>query len=128
MGAVGAVMATAAWIGGNGPVTITVLLLVAAAFALVVRHPHIGISVFLTTFLINYPGVAKGIGYLTINNVLGLLFLSLLAWTYYINRDAWYLRPPLVRMGVDTARGPHSSSSPVIRRPASAQASTSGSA
>ena len=98
IGGVGVAMALAAWAGGQWPLTVVVMILLAGALALVVSRPHIGISFFLTTFLINYPGVAKGVGYLTINNVMGALFLGLLAWDYYQNRDAWYLREPLVRL------------------------------
>lgn len=98
IGAIGIAMGFAAWVGGDAPLTVVVLLLVALAFVTVLYSPHIGISVFLTTFLINYPGVAKGSGYFTINNALGALFLGLLAWNYYQTRDAWYLREPLVRL------------------------------
>jgi O-antigen ligase len=68
------------------------------AFVLVLQRPHVGISIFLTTFLVNYPGVARGTGALTINNMLGMQFILLLAWSYYRDRDAWYLRDPLVRI------------------------------
>jgi O-antigen ligase len=98
MGVLGAAMGAATWVGGQWPLTVVVLLFVAIAFLAVLRSPHVGISIFLTTFLINYPGVARGTGYLTINNVLGALFLGLLAWDYYHHRDAWYLREPLIRM------------------------------
>ena len=94
----GVAMGGAAWVGGQWPLRVVVLLIVAAAFLLVLSRPHIGISLFLTTFLINYPGVARGIGPLTINNVLGIVFIGLLAWNYYTTRDAWYLREPLVWM------------------------------
>jgi O-antigen ligase len=94
----GAAMAFASWQGGQAPLTVVVLLFVALAFVVVLRSPHIGISVFLTTFLINYPGVARGSGYLTINNGLGALFLGLLAWDFYQHRDTWYLREPMIRM------------------------------
>ena len=92
----GAAMAAATWIGGQWPLTLLVLLFLGAAFVAVLNRPHIGISLFLTTFLINYPGVARGVGPLTINNLLGIMFLGLLAWNYYTTRDAWYLREPLV--------------------------------
>ena len=98
IGAAGVAMALAAWAGGQWSLTVLVMMLLAGALVLVVSRPHIGISLFLTTFLINYPAVTKGVGYLTINNVLGAVFLSLLAWDYYVKRDAWYLREPLVWM------------------------------
>jgi O-antigen ligase len=98
IGGIGTAMASAAWAGDQWPLTVVVLLLVVIAFAAVVYSPHVGISVFLTTFLINYPAVARGSGYLTINNALGAMFLGLLAWNYYQTRDAWYLREPVVRL------------------------------
>ena len=98
MGAVGTAFAAAILAGGRWPLTVAVLMLVVVAFVLVVQRPHLGISVFLTTFLINYPGVARGAGFLTINNLLGGLFLVLLAWHYYRDRDLSFLRAPLIRL------------------------------
>jgi hypothetical protein len=96
MATVGAAMAVAAWVGDPWPLTILVLLATIGVFAIVLARPAIGISLFLTTFLINYPEVAKGAGPLTINNVLGAIFLALLAWDFYRHRDAWYAREPLI--------------------------------
>jgi O-antigen ligase len=93
---VGAVLSAAVMAGGRWPLTATVLIGVAAAFVLVLRMPHVGISLFLTTFLINYPSVARGAGPLTINNLLGALFVVLLVWDFYLQRDAWYLRDGLL--------------------------------
>ena len=82
--------------GGYWPLTALVLTGVAAAFVIVLRLPHVGISLFLTTFLINYPSVARGAGPLTINNILGVLFLVLLLWDVYLHRDVWFLTDPLL--------------------------------
>jgi O-antigen ligase len=60
--------------------------------ALVVARPEVGIAVFLSTFMVTYPTVLAGSGYLTINNVLGLVFLVLLAHRVYVTRDRWFLR------------------------------------
>jgi O-antigen ligase len=98
MASIGAAMAGAAWTGGQWPLTVVVMLFIAGAFVTVIHSPHIGISVFLTTFLINYPAVARGAGYFTINNALGAIFLGLLAWDYFVHRDAWYVREPLVQL------------------------------
>src|SRR5262245_55994235 len=78
--------------GGYWPLTALVLTGITAAFVVVVRLPHVGISLFLTTFLINYPSVARGSGFLTINNFLGVLFLVLLLWDLHLNRDVWFLK------------------------------------
>jgi O-antigen ligase len=82
--------------GGYWPLTALVLTGVAASFVVVLRLPHVGISLFLTTFLINYPSVARGAGPLTINNFLGVLFLVLLLWDFYLHRDAWFLKDRLL--------------------------------
>jgi O-antigen ligase len=61
-------------------------------FALVVVRPEYGIAVFLSTFLIAYPQALQGTGLLTINNVLGGMFLILLTYKVYNERDWWFLR------------------------------------
>ena len=79
------------------PATV-VLGLVAAAFLVVLRYPWVAISLFLTTFLINYPAAARGAGPITINNVLGLVLLALLAWNFRQHRDLWYVTDPFMRV------------------------------
>ena len=82
--------------GGYWPLTALVLTGITVAFAVVLRLPHVGISLFLTTFLINYPSVARGAGPLTINNFLGALFAMLLLWDFYRYRDTWFLTDGLL--------------------------------
>src|SRR5262249_43652354 len=79
------------------PATV-VLGLVAAAFLVVLRFPWVAISLFLTTFLINYPAAARGAGPITINNVLGLVLLALLLWKFRQHRDLWYVTDPFMRV------------------------------
>ena len=61
-------------------------------FALVVARPEYGIALFMSTFLVAYPRSLQGTGSLTINNVLGGLFLILLTYKVYSDRDWWFLR------------------------------------
>ncbi len=61
-------------------------------FALVVVRPEYGIGLFMSAFLITYPEALQGTGSLTINNVLGALFLVLLSYKTYRERDLWFLR------------------------------------
>jgi O-antigen ligase len=61
-------------------------------FALVVLRPAYGIALFLSTFLITYPAALQGTGSLTINNVLGGVFLILLTYKVYREEDWWFLR------------------------------------
>src|SRR3990172_2993415 len=96
--AIGLAITSAVYAGGMWPLTTLVLLFLVVAFVLVLQRPHVGISIFLTTFLVNYPAVARGAGAITINNLLGAEFVVLLAWSYYRDRDAWYLRDPLFRL------------------------------
>lgn len=93
---VGLALTAAVNAGGYWPLTATVLIGIAAAFVVVLRMPHVGISLFLTTFLVNYPSVARGAGPLTINNLLGALFMVLLLWDFYQRRDAWYVKDGLL--------------------------------
>src|SRR5262245_31850592 len=78
----GLVVYVAVSAGGQWPLVTAGLLMIGAAFLAVLRFPFLGIMVFLTTFLINYPGFARGAGPLTINNLLGLVFLTRLSWDF----------------------------------------------
>ena len=92
----GAAFTAAVSAGGYWPLTALVLTAVVTAFVVVLRLPHVGISLFLTTFLINYPSVARGAGPLTINNILGALFIVLLLWDFYQRRDTTFLEDRLL--------------------------------
>jgi O-antigen ligase len=59
--------------------------------AVVVARPEYGIALFLSTFLMTYPQALQGSGFLTINNVLGGLFLVLLTYKVYHEDDWWFL-------------------------------------
>ena len=61
-------------------------------FVLVASFPEYGIALFLSTFLIAYPKGLQGSGAVTINNVLGALFLVLLTFKMYKDPDWWFLR------------------------------------
>lgn len=58
----------------------------------VVAKPEYGIALFLSTFLMTYPKALQGSGFLTINNLLGGLFLILLTYKVYREGDLWFLR------------------------------------
>lgn len=68
------------------------------AFALVVLFPEYGIAMFLTTFLVTYPLALQGTGMLTINNLLGGVFLILLSYKVYSEQDWWFLRLTEIRL------------------------------
>ncbi|MFI5396455.1 MAG: O-antigen ligase family protein [Candidatus Binatia bacterium] len=63
-----------------------------AFFALVAARPEYGIALFLSTFLMTYPAALQGGGSLTINNLLGGMFLILLSYKMYSEPDWWFLR------------------------------------
>jgi len=63
-------------------------------FALVVARPEYGVALFLSTFLLAYPTALQGAGLLTINNVLGGIFVVLLAYKVYRDEDWWFLQCP----------------------------------
>jgi O-antigen ligase len=60
----------------------------------VVAYPEYGVALFLSTFLMTYPEALQGQGLLTINNVLGGIFLVLLAYKVYYEQDWWFMRLP----------------------------------
>lgn len=78
-------------IGTTAVGPLAVLPIVGVVFiALVVVRPEYGIALFLSTFLMTYPQALQGSGYLTINNVLGAIFLVLLTYKVYREED-WSL-------------------------------------
>lgn len=83
-------------------VTGTASLLVGAVFAgvaavTVLRYPFVGILIFLTTFLFTYPAPLRGIGNLTINNLLGMILLPMLLFGTLREGIGWFTRlRPLV--------------------------------
>jgi O-antigen ligase len=81
-------------LGGATVVLVFGLLLVAG----IVARPHYGIALFLSTFLMTYPKALQGVGFLTPNNVLGLIFLVLLAYRVYRERDWSFLTTPEVQL------------------------------
>jgi O-antigen ligase len=72
-------------------------------FVVVMARPEYGIALFLSTFLMSYPAVLRGAGYLTINNVLGGIFTILLTYKIYREGDWWFARrPEIVLLGFIT--------------------------
>lgn len=74
-----------------GPV-IALPIFGALFFMVIVARPQYGIAMFLSTFLTAYPAILQGGGYLTVNNALGGVFLCLLTYKVYRERDWWFLR------------------------------------
>ncbi len=64
-------------------------IMMAVFFAL---KPEYGILTFLTTFLLSYPSFLRGSGFVTPNNLLGLLFCFLLLNRIYRDGQIWFLR------------------------------------
>ena len=65
---------------------------------LVLAHPEYGIALFLSTFLMTYPEGLQGVGLLTINNVLGVIFLLHMVYKVYQEGDWWFLYCPEVQL------------------------------
>jgi hypothetical protein len=59
---------------------------------LVVRRPVVGVLILMTTFLFTYPAFLRGIGNLTINNVLGLLLVPTMLYQMLRDRSWWVIR------------------------------------
>ncbi len=62
--------------------------------ALVLALPEYGIALFLSTFLMTYPPSLQGAGMLSINNVLGGIFIILLTYKVYREQDWWFAKLP----------------------------------
>lgn len=72
--------------------------------ALVLRRPSLGVFILLTTFLFTYPAALRGIGNLTINNVLGLILIPMAAYDMLRERSWWVLRfKPFVLLAIISA-------------------------
>lgn len=94
------VLALTAFAAMSGRAPTIVLLLAGGGFAaMLFRYPFLGILIYLTTFLLTYPPALRGVGNLTINNLLGLVMLPLLLWGTLRDGLGWFLRArPLVFM------------------------------
>ncbi len=66
--------------------------------ATIFYRPHVGVLVILSTMLLSYPEVLKGVPPFTINNMLGGVLLVILVLQLYRSRDYWFLRQPEVRL------------------------------
>jgi len=64
----------------------------------VVSRPFVGIAVLMSSFMIEYPKALQGTGFLTINNVLGLILLVLLTQRVYVTEDRWFTGNREVRL------------------------------
>jgi hypothetical protein len=71
--------------------------------ALVWARPHYGILLFLTTFLITYGSLVKGMGKLTPNNVIGLIFCLLLVNKFIQEQDIWFIRVRQIQLMIGIA-------------------------
>jgi len=88
-----------AWTG-KGSMLVGAMLAVLGVI-LVIRRPAIGVFVLLTTFLFTYPAALRGIGNLTINNVLGLLLIPMMGYEMLRDRSWWVLRfKPFLLSGI----------------------------
>jgi O-antigen ligase len=74
--------------------------LVALVFAglLVLYKPYLGVMVIMSTMLMSYPSALKGVGPFTINNLLGISLVLILAFQLYRSHDYWFLREPEIRL------------------------------
>jgi O-antigen ligase len=65
---------------------------------LVIYHPHVGVMVIMSTMLMSYPAALRGVGPLTINNMLGLSLIVMLGFQVYRGHDYWFLKEPEIRL------------------------------
>lgn len=79
-----------AWTGGGSYLVSAMIGILGVA--LVVRRPTIGVYILLTTFLFTYPAALRGVGNLTINNVLGLLLVPMMIYEMVRDNRWWVVR------------------------------------
>jgi O-antigen ligase len=88
-----------AWTGGGS--YLVAAMVGVMGIALVIRRPTIGIYILLTTFLFTYPAALRGVGNLTINNVLGLMLVPMMLYEMVRDNTWWVLRfKPFVLIGL----------------------------
>lgn len=91
-----------AWTG-KGSVLVGAVFGVVGVYV-VLRRPVVGVYILMTTFLFTYPAFLRGVGNLTINNVLGLMLVPLMFYEMVRDRSVWLLRfKPLILSGVIVA-------------------------
>jgi O-antigen ligase len=79
--------------------TISVGLVIGAIGGTIVFYrPLLGVYIILSTMLMSYPTALRGVGPLTINNMLGLTLVVLLGVQVYREHDYWFLKEPEIRL------------------------------
>ena len=93
---------TTAWTG-SGSYLVSAMIGILGV-SLVVRRPAIGVYILLTTFLFTYPAALRGVGNLTINNILGMLLVPMMIYEMVRDNSWWVLRfKPFILIGVAIA-------------------------
>jgi O-antigen ligase len=59
---------------------------------LVLKRPTVGVFILMTTFLFTYPPALRGVGNLTINNILGLLLVPMMFYEMLRENSWWVFR------------------------------------
>ena len=93
------------WAGASGTALVLLaMVIVVVGTYLTIRNPYVGILIFLTTFLFTYPAPLRGVGNLTINNVLGMLLLPMLMYGTLRDGAGWFTKTrPLVMLAIVVA-------------------------
>ena len=94
----GVALGLAALIDDNTLAISVALIGMVFAGLLVVYQPHLGVCVIMSTMLMSYPAALRGVGPLTINNLLGVSLVVLLAFQLYRGHDYWFLHEPEIRL------------------------------
>jgi hypothetical protein len=83
----------------NKEIVVTAGLVALSVGGVLFVRPVIGISIMSTAFLLAaYPGALQALGSLTVNNLLGVCFIALLALRIIETRDLSFLRERQVRI------------------------------
>jgi O-antigen ligase len=98
IGLVTLALAITTFIGDQFAVMAAALSLALIAGTVVFYRPDIGILIIMSTMLISYPSALKGVGPLTINNLLGASLVCILGFQVYREHNYWFLREPEIRL------------------------------
>jgi len=96
LAAVGLVLATL--VSDTALLRASIVTFLLMAGAVVLYRPHVGLMVIMSTMLVSYPAALRGIGPFTINNLIGMTLLVVLAVQLYREGDYWFMREPEIRM------------------------------
>ncbi|WP_337286635.1 O-antigen ligase family protein [Candidatus Methylomirabilis sp.] len=82
----------------GSPVLVPVLITALLVGCLILFRPDVGVLLLFATMLFKYPKFLEGSGWLTINNLLGLMLSAILLATIAVRKQLWFLKVRQVQL------------------------------